>query len=70
MRTLLSAAALSLVACTAMAQPTGPVTTKSTQLQGVDDFHVLTADHNSLYYPVDNAKAPAAWPLIKDRLQR
>ena len=29
MRTLLSAAALSLVACTAMAQQAGPVTTKS-----------------------------------------
>jgi len=48
----------------------GPVSIKSTQLAGVDDFVLLAADHNSLYYPVDGAKAPAAWTIIQDRLAR
>jgi pimeloyl-ACP methyl ester carboxylesterase len=48
----------------------GPVTIKSTQLAGVDDFIVISADHNSLYYPTDGAHAPAAWSIIHDRLAR
>jgi len=47
----------------------GPVTIKSTRLAGVDDFVVLPADHNSLYASVDG-KAPAAWGIIKERLER
>jgi triacylglycerol esterase/lipase EstA (alpha/beta hydrolase family) len=47
----------------------GPVSIKNTQLGGVDDFLVLPADHASLYYPVDG-KPPAAWAIIRDRLNR
>lgn len=48
----------------------GPVTINSTKLQGVEDFVLLAADHNSLYYPVDGAKEPAAWGVIENRLAR
>ena len=48
----------------------GPVSLKSTELQGVDDYILLPADHNSLYYTVDGARAPAAWSTIQDRLHR
>jgi pimeloyl-ACP methyl ester carboxylesterase len=47
----------------------GPVTTKSTRLNGVDDFVTLPASHTSLYYPVDGTR-PAAWDVIRDRLAR
>jgi pimeloyl-ACP methyl ester carboxylesterase len=45
----------------------GPVSVKSTRLEGVDDFVELQADHAALYYPVDGQQ-PAAWPIIRDRL--
>ena len=45
----------------------GPVNLKSTQLPGVDDYVVLPADHNALYYP-EYGKEPAAWAVIRDRL--
>lgn len=47
----------------------GPVSVKSTQLQGVDDYLCLPVDHVALYYPV-NGQQPAAWDVIKDRLSR
>ncbi|HEX8520883.1 MAG TPA: alpha/beta fold hydrolase [Tepidisphaeraceae bacterium] len=45
----------------------GPVLVKSTQLQGVNDFVLIKADHNSLYIPMDGQE-PLAWPTIRDRL--
>lgn len=46
----------------------GPVTIKSTKLEGVEDHVVLSADHTGLYYPVDGKK-PAAWEIIRERLK-
>ena len=45
----------------------GPVSLDSSRLSGVTDYVVLPADHVSLYLPVDG-HPPAAWPVIRDRL--
>jgi pimeloyl-ACP methyl ester carboxylesterase len=42
----------------------GPVPLKSTKLPGVSDYVVLRADHASLVC----GDAPAAWPVIRERL--
>lgn len=47
----------------------GPVSIKSTKLDGVDDRVVLHADHNALFQPIEG-DVPAAWDTIKDRLAR
>lgn len=45
----------------------GPVSVQSARLAGVDDFVIVPADHVSLYKSVQGC-TPAAWPIIKDRL--
>jgi pimeloyl-ACP methyl ester carboxylesterase len=45
----------------------GPVSVKSTQLDGVDDYTCLPATHMALMYPMTGQK-PAAWDIIRDRL--
>lgn len=47
----------------------GPVSIKSTTLDGVDDRVVLHADHNALFQPIDG-DVPLAWNVIKDRLAK
>lgn len=47
----------------------GPVTLKSARLEGVDDQVILQADHNALYQSV-GGRPPAAWAIIRDRLER
>lgn len=47
----------------------GPVSVKSTKLDGVTDYVLLPVDHVSVYAgSLDNP--PAAWPIIRDRLAR
>jgi pimeloyl-ACP methyl ester carboxylesterase len=45
----------------------GPVELDSAGLTGVKDFVVLPVDHIALFKSVDG-NAPAAWPVIRDRL--
>ncbi len=47
----------------------GPVSLKSTRLEGVDDYVVVRANHNSLYLSEDG-QPPAAWGVIRDRFAR
>jgi hypothetical protein len=47
----------------------GPVSLFSTRLAGVNDFQALAADHVALYESIDG-RAPAAWPVIRDRLSK
>jgi pimeloyl-ACP methyl ester carboxylesterase len=47
----------------------GPVSIRSTRLDGVEDRVVLHADHNALFQPIDS-EVPAAWEVIRDRLER
>ena len=45
----------------------GPVTVKSTRLEGVDDFVLVQADHATLYFG-SGQNPPAAWATVRDRL--
>jgi pimeloyl-ACP methyl ester carboxylesterase len=45
----------------------GPVDVKSCRLRGVDDFVVISCDHEGLYASVDGSP-PASWDVIRDRL--
>ncbi|HEV7300905.1 MAG TPA: alpha/beta fold hydrolase [Tepidisphaeraceae bacterium] len=47
----------------------GPVSLRSTKLDGVSDRVVLHADHNELFQPIDG-QPPLSWDVIRDRLQR
>jgi hypothetical protein len=47
----------------------GPVSLSSTHLAGVTDFQAVAADHVSLYESKDG-QAPAAWPVVRDRLSK
>jgi hypothetical protein len=47
----------------------GPVSLASTRLAGVSDFAVVAADHVALYESIDG-QAPAAWPVVRDRLSK
>lgn len=45
----------------------GPVSLSSASLAGVQDVVRLHSDHLSLYESIDG-RAPAAWPIVRDRL--
>jgi hypothetical protein len=47
----------------------GPVSLASTRLADVGDFVVVAADHVALYESIDG-QAPAAWPVVRDRLSK
>jgi hypothetical protein len=47
----------------------GPVSLASTRLVGASDFAVVAADHVALYESIDG-QAPAAWPVVRDRLSK
>jgi hypothetical protein len=47
----------------------GPVSVTRANLQGVDDFVIVHADHVGLYIGRDH-EPPAAWDTIRDRLNR
>lgn len=46
----------------------GPVKLASAQLEGVEDFVVLPADHSMLYQSDRPGEPPAAWAVIRERL--
>jgi pimeloyl-ACP methyl ester carboxylesterase len=54
---------------TRVSKSDGPVSVKSTLLDGVDDVVLLPGDHTSLYIP-RNDQPPVAWATIRDRLSQ
>lgn len=50
------------------ARSDGPVTVKSTKLDGVDDHIVVHADHTTIYIPAHVNHDPPAWAIATERL--
>jgi pimeloyl-ACP methyl ester carboxylesterase len=50
------------------ARSDGPVTVKSTLLDGVDDHVVVHGDHTTIYIPQTPRVEPPAWAIVHDRL--
>ncbi len=50
------------------ARSDGPVTVKSTKLDGVEDHLVVHGDHTSIYIPISLKHEPPAWAIVDDRL--
>lgn len=50
------------------ARSDGPVTVKSTKLDGVDDHVVVHADHTTIYIPAHVNHDPPAWAIASERL--
>jgi pimeloyl-ACP methyl ester carboxylesterase len=48
----------------------GPVSVKSTQLDGVSDFVLVHADHATIYMPTKGEPQPPAWAIVSDRLNK
>jgi pimeloyl-ACP methyl ester carboxylesterase len=48
----------------------GPVTIKSTRLEGVDDHVIVHADHTTIYIPVHAKDEPPSWAIVDDRLTK
>ena len=48
----------------------GPVSVKSTQLDGVSDFVLVHADHATIYMPTEGEPQPPAWAIVSDRLNK
>lgn len=52
------------------ARSDGPVTVKSTRLDGVEDHIIVHADHTTIYIPVSARGEPPAWAIVDERLER
>ncbi|HEV2294859.1 MAG TPA: alpha/beta fold hydrolase [Tepidisphaeraceae bacterium] len=52
------------------ARSDGPVTVKSTRLDGVKDHVVVHGDHTTIYIPASANEEPPAWAIVNDRLLR
>jgi pimeloyl-ACP methyl ester carboxylesterase len=52
------------------ARSDGPVTVKSTRLDGVNDHVVVHGDHTTIYIPADDKTEPPAWAIVNDRLSK
>lgn len=48
----------------------GPVTMKSSRLNGVDDHAIVPADHTTIYIPTSAQPQPPAWGIVDDRLSK
>ncbi len=46
----------------------GPVTVRSSRLDGVEDHVVVLADHTTIYIPTRAQPEPPAWAIVDDRL--
>lgn len=54
----------------ATARSDGPVTVKSTRLDGVEDHVIVHGDHTTIYIPAYDGREPPAWAIVNDRLAR
>jgi pimeloyl-ACP methyl ester carboxylesterase len=52
------------------ARSDGPVTVKSTTLDGVEDHTTVHADHTTIYIPAHAKHEPPAWALVDERLSK
>ena len=52
------------------ARSDGPVTVKSTRLDGVEDHVIVHGDHTTIYIPEKPSAEPPAWAIVHDRLSK
>ena len=52
------------------ARSDGPVTVKSTKLDGVEDHETVHADHTTIYIPAHATHEPPAWAFADERLSK